>query len=99
MSQPFRLKPYCTRQNETGHGITLLTELCTATEVDRQPAVLIALPKDPPMRTLDLAWRTSGREKDFSALGELIQTIRAHKRLRSVSREPLSSMTGTLSSL
>jgi LysR family transcriptional regulator, hydrogen peroxide-inducible genes activator len=63
-----------------GHGITLLPELCAATEVDRQRVALIPFPKDPPMRTLGLVWRrTSGRKKDFTALGELIQTIRAHE--------------------
>ncbi|MGO4387477.1 LysR substrate-binding domain-containing protein [Microvirga sp. 2YAF29] len=64
-----------------GHGITLLPELCAATEVDRQRVALIPFPDNPPMRTLGLAWRrTSGRKKDFTALGELIQTIRAHEK-------------------
>lgn len=64
-----------------GHGITLLPELCAATEVDRQRVALIPFPDDPPMRTLGLVWRrTSGRKKDFTALGELIRTIRAHEK-------------------
>lgn len=59
-----------------GHGITLLPELCAATEVDRQRVVLIPFPDNPPMRTLGLVWRrTSGRKKDFSALGELIKNV------------------------
>ncbi len=60
-----------------GHGITLLPELCAATEVDRRRVALIPFPEDPPMRTLGLVWRrTSGRKKDFSALGELIKNVR-----------------------
>ncbi|KLK94180.1 LysR family transcriptional regulator [Microvirga vignae] len=60
-----------------GHGITLLPELCAATEVDRRRVALIPFPDNPPMRTLGLVWRrTSGRKKDFSALGDLIKIIR-----------------------
>jgi LysR family hydrogen peroxide-inducible transcriptional activator len=60
-----------------GHGITLLPELCAATEVDRKRVVLIPFPDDPPKRTLGLVWRkTSGRKKDFSALADLIQNVR-----------------------
>jgi LysR family hydrogen peroxide-inducible transcriptional activator len=63
-----------------GHGITLLPELCAATEVDRQRVALIPFADDPPMRTLGLVWRrTSGRKKDFMALGDLIKTIRQEK--------------------
>jgi LysR family hydrogen peroxide-inducible transcriptional activator len=60
-----------------GHGITLLPELCAEAEVDRQRVALIPFPDNPPMRTLGLVWRkTSGRKKDFSALGELIKDVR-----------------------
>ena len=60
-----------------GHGITLLPELCAEAEVDRQRVALIPFPDDPPMRTLGLVWRkTSGRKKDFSALGDLIKDVR-----------------------
>ncbi|MXQ14734.1 LysR substrate-binding domain-containing protein [Microvirga makkahensis] len=60
-----------------GHGITLLPELCVAAEVDRQRVALIPFPDDPPMRTLGLVWRrTSGRKKDFTALGNLIRQVR-----------------------
>jgi len=60
-----------------GHGITLLPELCAAAEVDRQRVALIPFPDDPPMRTLGLVWRkTSGRKKDFTALGDLIRQVR-----------------------
>src|SRR5690606_17359872 len=60
-----------------GHGITLLPELCAAAEVDRQRVALIPFPDDPPMRTLGLVWRkTSGRKKDFIALGDLVKTLR-----------------------
>lgn len=64
-----------------GHGITLLPELCAATEVDRQRVALIPFPDNPPMRTLGLVWRrTSGRKKDFTALGDLIRGIRQNSR-------------------
>lgn len=60
-----------------GHGITLLPELCAATEVDRNRVALIPFPENPPMRTLGLAWRkTSGRKQDFSALADLIRDLR-----------------------
>ncbi|MEZ0172453.1 LysR substrate-binding domain-containing protein [Microvirga sp. TS319] len=60
-----------------GHGITLLPELCAAAEVDRQRVALIPFPDDPPKRTLGLVWRkTSGRKKDFAALGDLIKQVR-----------------------
>lgn len=63
-----------------GHGITLLPELCAAAEVDRQRVALIPFPDNPPMRTLGLVWRrTSGRKADFTALGDLIKTIRREK--------------------
>ena len=56
-----------------GHGITLLPELCTRAEVDRQRIALIPFPDEPPKRTIGLAWRrTSSRKADFVALGELI---------------------------
>jgi LysR family hydrogen peroxide-inducible transcriptional activator len=60
-----------------GHGITLLPELCAEAEVDRQRVALIPFPSDPPKRTLGLAWRkTSGRKRDFSALADLIRSVR-----------------------
>ncbi|SCY53138.1 hydrogen peroxide-inducible genes activator [Microvirga guangxiensis] len=60
-----------------GHGITLLPELCAEAEVDRQRVALIPFPDNPPKRTLGLVWRkTSGRKKDFSALAELIKSVR-----------------------
>jgi LysR family transcriptional regulator, hydrogen peroxide-inducible genes activator len=60
-----------------GHGITLLPELCAKTEVDRQRVALIAFPNEPPMRIVGLAWRrTSSRKSDFTALGELIKSLR-----------------------
>jgi LysR family transcriptional regulator, hydrogen peroxide-inducible genes activator len=60
-----------------GHGITLLPELCAKTEVDRQRVALIAFPEEPPMRIVGLAWRrTSSRKSDFTALGELIKSLR-----------------------
>ncbi len=60
-----------------GHGITLLPELCAATEVDRNRVALIPFPENPPKRTLGLVWRkTSGRKADFSALADVIKTIR-----------------------
>jgi len=59
-----------------GHGITLLPELCAATEVDRNRVALIPFPEDPPKRTLGRVWRkTSGRKADFSALADVIKTI------------------------
>ena len=60
-----------------GHGITLLPELCAKAEVDRQRVALIAFPNEPPMRIVGLAWRrTSSRKSDFTALGELIKSLR-----------------------
>jgi LysR family hydrogen peroxide-inducible transcriptional activator len=60
-----------------GHGITLLPELCARTEVDRQRVALIAFPEEPPMRIVGLAWRrSSARQSDFKALGELIKSLR-----------------------
>ncbi|KFG67953.1 hydrogen peroxide-inducible genes activator [Microvirga sp. BSC39] len=60
-----------------GHGITLLPELCAKTEVDRQRVALIAFPEEPPMRIVGLAWRrSSARQRDFAALGELIKSLR-----------------------
>lgn len=60
-----------------GHGITLLPELCAEAEVDRQRVTLIPFPNDPPKRTLGLVWRkASGRKKDFSALKDLIKSVR-----------------------
>jgi LysR family hydrogen peroxide-inducible transcriptional activator len=59
-----------------GHGITLLPELCTNAEVDRQRIALIPFPQDPPKRIIGLAWRrTSTRKADFAALGTLIREI------------------------
>ncbi|MEE1656020.1 LysR substrate-binding domain-containing protein [Microvirga sp. CF3062] len=60
-----------------GHGITLLPELCAKTEVDRQRVALIAFPEEPPMRIVGLACRrSSSRKSDFTALGELIKSLR-----------------------
>jgi LysR family hydrogen peroxide-inducible transcriptional activator len=60
-----------------GHGITLLPELCAQAEVDRQRVALIEFPEDAPMRTVGLAWRrTSSRKSDFTALGNLIRSIK-----------------------
>jgi len=63
-----------------GHGITLLPELCAATEVDRKRVALIEFPDEPPMRTIGLAWRrTSSRKADFEALGTLVRDLRREK--------------------
>jgi LysR family transcriptional regulator, hydrogen peroxide-inducible genes activator len=60
-----------------GHGITLLPELCAQAEVDRQRVALIEFPEDAPMRTVGLAWRrTSSRKSDFTALGNLIRSLK-----------------------
>lgn len=60
-----------------GHGITLLPELCAKTEVDRRRVALIAFPEEPPMRVVGLAWRrSSARQSDFTALGELIRSLK-----------------------
>ncbi|MFC1457589.1 LysR substrate-binding domain-containing protein [Microvirga arabica] len=60
-----------------GHGITLLPELCARTEVDRKRVALIAFPEEPPRRIVGLAWRrSSARQSDFTALGELIKSLR-----------------------
>jgi LysR family hydrogen peroxide-inducible transcriptional activator len=60
-----------------GHGITLLPELCAQAEVDRQRVALIEFPEDAPMRTVGLVWRrTSSRKSDFTALGNLIRSIK-----------------------
>jgi len=60
-----------------GHGVTLLPELCAKTEVDRKRVALIAFPEEPPMRVVGLAWRrSSARQSDFTALGELIKALR-----------------------
>jgi LysR family hydrogen peroxide-inducible transcriptional activator len=54
-----------------------LPELCAKTEVDRQRVALIAFPEEPPMRIVGLAWRrSSARQRDFAALGELIKSLR-----------------------
>jgi LysR family hydrogen peroxide-inducible transcriptional activator len=63
-----------------GHGITLLPELCAKAEVDRKRVALIAFPEEPPMRVVGLAWRrSSARQSDFTALGELIKSLRYEK--------------------
>jgi LysR family hydrogen peroxide-inducible transcriptional activator len=60
-----------------GHGITLLPELCAQAEVDRQRVALIEFPEEAPMRTVGLAWRrTSSRKSDFTALGNLIRSLK-----------------------
>ncbi|MBM1174596.1 hydrogen peroxide-inducible genes activator [Microvirga arabica] len=60
-----------------GHGITLLPELCARTEVDRKRVALIAFPEEPPRRIVGLAWRrSSARQSDFTALGQLIKSLR-----------------------
>jgi LysR family transcriptional regulator, hydrogen peroxide-inducible genes activator len=63
-----------------GHGITLLPELCAKTDVDRQRVALIAFPEEAPMRIVGLAWRrSSARTSDFTALGELIKSLRPNE--------------------
>lgn len=60
-----------------GHGITLLPELCAKTEVDRQRVALIEFPDEAPMRIVGLAWRRSStRKTDFTALGDLIGSLK-----------------------
>jgi LysR family hydrogen peroxide-inducible transcriptional activator len=57
-----------------GLGLTLLPEIAVAQETARSDVRLLRFAEPEPKRTLGLAWRkTSARQRDFKALGRLIQ--------------------------
>jgi LysR family transcriptional regulator, hydrogen peroxide-inducible genes activator len=65
------------RMVANGFGITLLPEMAAQTEVHSQEVRLLRLAEPEPKRTLALAWRKSSpRQDDFKALGQLILASR-----------------------
>jgi LysR family hydrogen peroxide-inducible transcriptional activator len=68
------------RMVASGHGITLLPELCLSMEVRGDELRIIRFGDPEPSRALALAWRsTSPRKADFTALGRLVATLGARR--------------------
>jgi LysR family hydrogen peroxide-inducible transcriptional activator len=63
-----------------GHGITLLPEICLATELRGGDVQLVRFDEPEPRRLLGLAWRnTTPRREEFLALGRLIAELHAEQ--------------------
>lgn len=61
-----------------GYGVTLLPEIAAGVEARDTRVKLAGFATPAPGRTIGLAWRkTSPRQKDFTALGEIIRTVRS----------------------
>ncbi len=62
-----------TQMIASGHGITLMPRIATATEVRDRRVKLLRFVAPEPFRVIGLAWRrTSPRKSDFMALGRLV---------------------------
>ena len=62
-----------------GYGVTLLPEIAAGVEARDARIKLVRFAAPAPGRTIGLAWRkTSPRQKDFAALGDIIRGLRSN---------------------